>query len=167
MGRADGVGGPADGRCAARRLFDDRLGHARRLARRQDHGLAVVVLDLDGFKAVNDRFGDGAGDEVLREGAGRLLAACRDSDTVARVGGDEFAVLCEGSDTAVHAVALAERLRASLAGELALADGTAVRVAASVGVAVADAADGYEGLLARADAAMYAEKDPAGGRLEA
>lgn len=152
---------------ANRRLFDDRLAHARRLARRQDHGLAVIVLDLDGFKEVNDTHGHSAGDQVLQTVAAQLLAACRDSDTVARIGGDEFAILCEGPDTAAHAAALAERLRASLAQGLRLSDGTPIRVAASVGFAVADAADGYDGLLRRADAAMYANKHPGRSRLRA
>lgn len=143
-----------------RRLFDDRLAHARRLAARHGHGLAVVVLDLDGFKAINDSRGHAAGDEVLSAVAAALTAACRESDTVARFGGDEFAVLCEGPDTASHAAALAERLRASLAGPVALADGTTVRVAASVGFATADVADGFDTLLARADRAMYKRKSP-------
>jgi diguanylate cyclase (GGDEF)-like protein len=97
-----------------RRLFDDRFAHARSLAERQGHGLAVVVLDLDGFKALNDTRGHAAGDEVLRGVAAALISACRDSDTVARIGGDEFAVLCEGLDAAEHAPALAERLRSAL-----------------------------------------------------
>jgi diguanylate cyclase (GGDEF)-like protein/PAS domain S-box-containing protein len=141
-----------------RRLFDDRLSHAQRLARRQDHGLAVVALDLDGFKTVNDTHGHAAGDEVLIAVAARLAAACRESDTVARVGGDEFAVLCEGSDADRYAPALAERLRTALSGTLVLSSGAQTALSASVGFAVAEAADAYDTLLRRADAAMYSWK---------
>lgn len=135
-------------------------GGVSRTSRSADHGLAVIALDLDGFKDVNDSHGHAAGDEVLVAVAGSLAAACRSSDTLARVGGDEFAVLCEGAGAAQHAAALAERLRASLAVPVALSGGEQVAVSASVGFAVSDGADDFDALLRRADAAMYRRKEP-------
>lgn len=143
-----------------RRLFDDRFEHAVRLAARQEHKVAVVLLDLNGFKAVNDTFGHAAGDEVLRAVAAVLCAASRDSDTVGRIGGDEFAVLCEGLDSAQHAAEVAVRLRNSLSTSVQLSDGRSVAVSASVGLATADDFEGCENLLSRADARMYEDKAP-------
>ena len=79
-----------------RSVFDDRLEHALRRRRDGQGGVAVLFVDLDGFKRLNDSFGHGAGDDVLREAAMRIRAAVRPHDTVARLGGDEFTVLCEG-----------------------------------------------------------------------
>lgn len=141
-----------------RRLFDDRLEHAGSLAVRQEHEVALVVLDLDGFKAVNDTLGHAAGDEVLRAVAIRLCAASRDSDTVARLGGDEFAVLCEGLHSAHHAAELAQRLKTSLCTPLQLTDGSSVAVTVSVGVATAHGSSGLDSLLLRADRLMYEAK---------
>jgi diguanylate cyclase (GGDEF)-like protein/PAS domain S-box-containing protein len=148
-----------------RRLLDDRLTHAVRLAERQSHGLAVVAVDIDAFKTVNDRFGHAAGDEVLRAVARSLTDACRDSDTIARVGGDEFVVLCEGTDSAEHADRLAQRLRALLATSVPLPSGGTVAITASVG-ASAGAPGDLDGLLAAADRAMYAQKHPAAPRTD-
>ena len=140
---------------ANRALFRDRLDHALALHRRDGGGLAVLFLDLDDFKAVNDCYGHATGDRLLREVADRLNAGVRSGDTVARLGGDEFAVLLEGpGDAEETADKLLDALRRSY--EI---DGRAVTVGASVGFA--DAADypaSAEELVRRADAAMYAGK---------
>ena len=91
--------------------FDDRLQHALALAsRRPDRRIAVLFIDLDGFKPVNDSWGHAVGDQLLRQVAGRLRALCRATDTLARVGGDEFVLLLEDLDDAVQAEVLARRL---------------------------------------------------------
>jgi diguanylate cyclase (GGDEF)-like protein len=138
-------------------LFHDRLDHALALHHRDGRPLAVLFLDLDNFKAVNDRHGHHAGDRLLRLVADRLRGAVRDGDTVARVGGDEFAVLLEGGgDPGVPA----ERIMTALREPFDL-DGEVVGVAASVGLVEAGThgtVHTADGLLRRADAAMYAGK---------
>jgi diguanylate cyclase (GGDEF)-like protein len=141
---------------ANRALFRDRLNHALALHRRDRGGLAVLFLDLDDFKAVNDRYGHATGDRLLRDVANRLSAAVRDGDTVARLGGDEFAVLLEGAGDPVEtAQGLLEVLRRPY--DL---DGRTVTVGASVGLVDAAEHTGStaEWLVRRADAAMYAGK---------
>jgi len=147
-------------------LFADRLEHA--LARRgRESGagrLTLMFIDLDGFKAVNDRLGHLAGDELLVEVARRLRAQMRTSDTVARLGGDEFTVLCEGAADPEAAVVLATRLAETLAEPYELADGTA-EIGAAIGIALARPGEQPAGeLLRRADAAMYEAKRAGGGR---
>jgi diguanylate cyclase len=148
-----------------RALFRDRLDHALAMRRRAGGGLAVLFLDLDDFKAVNDRYGHAVGDKLLRVAAERIATGVRDGDTVARLGGDEFAVLLEGSgDAEGIARGLLEALRRPY--DL---DGRLVTIGASVGlVEAADRAmhrvDDRTGestadwLVRRADAAMYAGK---------
>ncbi|MFB9378464.1 putative bifunctional diguanylate cyclase/phosphodiesterase [Kineococcus gynurae] len=125
-------------------------------------GLALLYVDLDGFKAINDRHGHQVGDLVLAAAAARLQTALRTQDTAARLGGDEFAVLLHDV-TPEQAVAIARRLQDQLA-EPVLHEGTALRVGASIGVAVV----GHEGttpasLVPDADAAMYTVKGAARG----
>jgi diguanylate cyclase (GGDEF)-like protein len=152
-------------------LFADRLEqalarHARRTARGEtdDGHVVVMFVDLDGFKAVNDRLGHGAGDELLVQVARRLEAQLRGSDTVARLGGDEFTVLCEGVPDEAAAMTLAVRMCAAVAEPVALAEGRA-EVSAAVGVAIARAGDEHGAtLLRRADAAMYDAKRGGRGR---
>lgn len=140
---------------ANRALFTDRLAHA--LSRRQGT-VAVVFLDLDDFKVVNDSLGHAAGDQLLVEVASRLQQALRPSDTPARWGGDEFAVLLEDVDDEHSARQVAQRLRRALRQPLDL-DGTVVYPQASVGVAVSTGEPTTAGeLLRRADTAMYAAK---------
>jgi diguanylate cyclase (GGDEF)-like protein len=141
---------------ANRRALDERLGYE--IARHARHGeaFAVLALDLDGFKGVNDRFGHDAGDEILCDAAAALVDAVRAQDTVVRLGGDEFCVLAPqtGAAAADHLVA---RVRESLAGVTAGLSG----LSASIGVA-AFPADGTtpEALLAAADrAALEAKRD--------
>jgi len=139
---------------ANRRALDERLGYE--IARHTRHGEAftVLALDLDGFKAVNDRFGHDAGDELLRDAAAALIGAVRAQDTVVRLGGDEFCVLAPQTDAA-SAEHLVLRVRESLAGVTAGLSG----LSASMGTAVFPA-DGTtpEGLLAAADLAALEAK---------
>ena len=142
-----------------RPLFSDRLAHALSRAQRSGHQLAVLLVDLDGFKRVNDQCGHGAGDAVLRALGPRLATCARASDTVARYGGDEFVVLCEDEVTHVGVARVAASIRRACAEPVQLPDGTSVRVSASIGIAwsVEEGVDA-DALLAAADAAMYRDK---------
>jgi diguanylate cyclase (GGDEF)-like protein len=119
---------------------------------------ALLFIDLDDFKKVNDRQGHAAGDELLRVIAGRLEHAIRPGDTAARLAGDEFAVLLAAVDDGPHAHRVASRLLSQLTRTVTI-DGQPVTVAASVGVAVAIAGDDADRLLRRADTAMYTAKE--------
>jgi diguanylate cyclase (GGDEF)-like protein len=151
-----------------RALFRDRTQQALARAhnrRRRDVGrVAVLFLDLDDFKAVNDSLGHGAGDELLREVAARLTTTLRLEDTIARLGGDEFAVLLEDVPDARGAETTATRLLTALTDPIRLHPGDREVVArASIGVALSHGPDDTaEALLRDADAAMYAAKN--GGR---
>lgn len=143
-----------------RSLWDLR---ARRVLSRRRGVTGVLLVDLDGFKALNDRYGHAAGDALLVEVARRLDAAVRAVDTVARVGGDEFAVLLENLGSAEVAEGLAERVAAALAAPVVVG-GHRTRAAGSVGLAVApDDGTDVADLLAAADAAMYAAKATGSG----
>ena len=146
-----------------RKCFDDRLQHAAALARRGGGTLALLYVDLDGFKPINDRYGHEAGDAALIEVAARLRSAVRDSDTVARLGGDEFAVILEPNGDRETAIAAAERVLAAIAPRITIGPHT-VHLGASIGIAVAPA----EGLdhvafVRMADQAMYKAKDAGRG----
>jgi len=148
-----------------RLLLVDRLAHALAPGRRDAQGeVAVLVLDLDDFKRINDSFGHGAGDDLLAELAGRLSTAVRPEDTVARLGGDEFAVLLYGMPSAEQALATAERLRAAVE-RPATVGGRRVLPGVSVGVALGGAGASAEELLRNADAAMYRAKRERRGPL--
>ena len=120
-----------------RSVFDDRLEHALKRRRDGDGGVAVLFIDLDGFKRLNDSFGHGAGDDVLREAAARIRPAIRPHDTVARLGGDEFTVLCEGVDGDRGALTIGRRVAEELARPLVI-DGHEIVLRASIGVALAE-----------------------------
>ncbi|MDX6595039.1 MAG: hypothetical protein QOI72_421 [Solirubrobacterales bacterium] len=150
---------------ANRRLLADRLDRALRRCRRSEDLVAVCFVDLDGFKAVNDAFGHDAGDRILRTLADRLLATIGPSDTAARVGGDEFVILCPQLEDAGRQVELARRILASIEAPCAI-DGHRVRLAASIGVALGGADDDGASLLAQADAVMYLAKRRGGARHE-
>ena len=140
---------------ANRALFEDRLWHAVAHANRSQHAFAVVFLDLDDFKTINDSLGHPRGDELLRAVADRIRGILRASDTAARLGGDEFAVLIEaGEDEARRA---AGRILEALAVPF-LIDGRELRMTASMGVALWGAGVSVEELLRNADMAMYAGK---------
>jgi diguanylate cyclase (GGDEF)-like protein/PAS domain S-box-containing protein len=142
-----------------RRLFDDRLEHALTLARRNGQDVTVVLVDLDGFKAVNDAHGHAAGDQVLRVVAQRLSTLAREGDTVARLGGDEFAMLFEGAEVQDHVEGITQRIAAAFLDKIPLAGGQVAVVAASIGVASASQDGGTpEELLQAADARMYVRK---------
>jgi diguanylate cyclase (GGDEF)-like protein len=140
-----------------RRAFDEEL--AREVARAARWGtpLAVVALDVDRFKAVNDLHGHAVGDVVLREVAARVRATTRAGDLAARIGGEEFALLLPGADL-VGARELAERLRAAIAAAPVEAQGRTLAVTASLGCAALERGEPPEALLARADARLYEAK---------
>ena len=142
---------------ANRNLFRDRVQHALTLAQRGPNCLAVMFLDLDNFKNINDSLGHDAGDRLLQAVAHRVMQATRSSDTVARLGGDEFAVLMEGVERSSEVERVADALIATLNVPFQL-DGREVRVGASVGVAISAAEAGAEALLSNADIAMYHAK---------
>jgi diguanylate cyclase (GGDEF)-like protein/PAS domain S-box-containing protein len=153
---------------ANRALFTDRLAHALDRTDRGAAPVAVLFVDLDDFKAVNDGSGHGAGDRLLTAVADRLRSTLRPGDTIARLGGDEFAVLLEDAADAEQAEAAAARLLAALAEPFPAPDGgTAdhVRISASIGIATG-AAGRHEAaeLLRHADVAMYAAKGAGKGR---
>lgn len=138
--------------------FIECIDQALRRSQRQSRHVAVVYVDLDGFKRVNDRGGHSLGDRVLFAIASRLRHAVRSADMVARIGGDEFAVLCEGLTAAEQADVVARRIALALTDSVEL-DGERWSVAASVGAAVDRGdADGAEELVDRADRAMYSVK---------
>ncbi|MFF2655171.1 putative bifunctional diguanylate cyclase/phosphodiesterase [Streptomyces sp. NPDC058045] len=154
-----------------RALFTRRVGQALTGRRSTDRGTAVLFIDLDGFKAVNDTIGHQAGDELLVQAARRLREAVRAGDTAARLGGDEFAALVLGDGTGdgatreQHLYELADRLRLALSRPYTVAGGE-VRVAASIGVAFAEPGLGAGELLRNADLAMYRAKAAGKGRVE-
>lgn len=141
-----------------RALLLDRLTVALARAARRNRPVALVFCDLDGFKAVNDFLGHDAGDELLTNVASRMRAAVRPSDTVARMGGDEFVVLCEELESEQDAVVIADRVATAAAGPF---DIRGARVSASVSTGIAFSGPGHnqpEVLLRAADAAMYRTK---------
>jgi diguanylate cyclase (GGDEF)-like protein len=149
---------------ANRALFTDRVEHALKRRSRDTGGIAVLFLDLDGFKEVNDSLGHAAGDQLLMQVAVRLRSCVWAGDTVARVGGDEFAVLIEGLDDKAEAVAarITETLR-----EPFVVEGQELHVRASVGIAVRDPdVESADQLLRNADLAMYRAKATGEGSFE-
>jgi diguanylate cyclase (GGDEF)-like protein/PAS domain S-box-containing protein len=148
---------------ANRALFRDRVAHALERQRATDRAIALLFLDLDDFKVVNDTLGHLAGDRVLEEVAGRIEAVLRAGDTAARLGGDEFAVLLEdvGQDHDPEVALVAERLIEAVRSPIAL-EGKEVAVQCSIGVAfstdVAAGEEPVEELIRNADIAMYAAK---------
>jgi diguanylate cyclase (GGDEF)-like protein len=149
-----------------RSLFMDRLGQALRRLDRCHRVLAVLFVDLDRFKAINDRFGHAAGDETLVAVATRLREVLRPSDTVGRLGGDEFVVLCEDLEDDQAAVRVAERVLAALDRPMPCA-GQEVTCSASIGIAVTRRADATpDALLRDADMAMYRAKETGRHRIE-
>jgi diguanylate cyclase len=134
---------------ANRRSWNDHLEHALARARRSGAPLSLVVLDLNGFKQVNDEQGHAAGDRLLRTVSACWSSVLRDSDILGRIGGDEFAVILDQADASV-AARIAERLAASL---------PAGAVTAASGTATWNRREDAEGLLSRADSAMYEQKE--------
>lgn len=142
-----------------RSLFRDRLEHAVLVRARQPETRVVVMfLDLDEFKSVNDSLGHEAGDQVLRLVAGRIREEVRTADTVARFGGDEFAILMEQVGAVSEVMSIVNRIKVSLRRPLAL-HGRIMSVSASVGVAFAEPGEDVDTLLRNADVAMYEAKE--------
>jgi diguanylate cyclase (GGDEF)-like protein len=139
-----------------RTLLADRLDGALARARQEAAHVAVAYLDLDGFKALNDRYGHAAGDQLLRFVAAEISGVVRVSDTVARVGGDEFVILSERAEPWWEQ-SLGERVRAAVEAAARSMPFEAA-VTASLGWAWSDGHDTPEAVLASADASMYAAK---------
>ena len=145
-------------------LFGDRLGRELARSTRNGTGFALLCLDLDGMKSVNDEHGHVAGDELLRAVARRLEGCLRKEDTVARLGGDEFAVIVSGAIRREDVAAVLDKVHPAVAGEI-LIDGSRATTSLSIGVArfPFDGSD-QRGLLWAADQAMYRAKRAGGNR---
>src|SRR5690606_6986337 len=119
--------------------------------------LAVMLIDLDGFKPINDLHGHELGDQVLVEIARRLRDCARDSDLPARLGGDEFVLICEAIDSAEHALEVAERILTGLHAPILLGE-LCLQVGASIGIVLSRGEESGTTLIRQADAVMYAAK---------
>jgi diguanylate cyclase (GGDEF)-like protein/PAS domain S-box-containing protein len=158
---------------ANRTLLMDRLEHALGLARRRGSTVAVLFVDLDSFKLINETVGHWAGDAVLVEVAERLRHTMRASDTrarrgqetMARMGGDEFVLVCEDVTSEADATAIAAELAESLSAPMLLSSGK-IRLTASIGIAIASSGASAHSLLRDADAATYRAKERGGARFE-
>ncbi len=148
---------------ANRSLFRNRVEHAIALSRRTQDRLAVLMIDLDNFKNVNDSLGHDVGDRLLQTAAQRLVKCTRAADTVARLGGDEFAVLLEGVSTLEQAEQIASAVTDAFRLPLSI-DGNELLVTASVGVALSEPGHDTEQVLRNADIAMYNAKSAGKGR---
>lgn len=149
-----------------RRSLDGALAASCQRAREQMRALTVLMLDLDHFKQVNDRYGHAAGDAVLREFARRLVGAVRDTDVVGRYGGEEFAVLLPDTDESAGRV-IAERIRAAIAEQPFALEAGSLTVTVSIGAsshATGESA-GCRGLLEEADQALYLAKKEGRNRV--
>ncbi|OWW19916.1 diguanylate cyclase domain-containing protein [Noviherbaspirillum denitrificans] len=141
-----------------RRLFQDRLHSAMARARRHGERIALLYIDIDGFKQINDSLGHGAGDVLLAEIGLRLQQSVREEDTVARLGGDEFVVLLEGVQVPGDALLVAEKISAAISHPVLL-DGHMLCVKASIGLALyPDHGESQDRLLSHADREMYQVK---------
>ena len=159
--RHEAVHDPLTG-LANRTLLHDRLQHALARSERERGATAVLFIDLDNFKQVNDRYGHAAGDAVLIGVARRLQSAVRPGDTVARLGGDEFVAVCEDIDEEA-AMAVGHRLQEAIRPPLS-AGGAEHQMSASIGIAIGGVEP--EALLGDADAACYGAKAAGRGRIE-
>ncbi len=149
---------------ANRSLFLDRLDQARLRSRRTGSAIAVMFVDLDDFKAVNDGLGHAAGDTLLCAVSDRLSECLRPSDTIARLGGDEFAVLLDGVDGVAEVMTIAHRLLDVLQLPVQI-DELAVTVPASIGIAMAEQGHAHTNLMRDADIALYRAKEQGKNRI--
>jgi diguanylate cyclase (GGDEF)-like protein len=148
-------------------LFEDRLSHALRRMTRANHlqieeRIAVLFVDLDGFKPVNDSFGHLAGDQILGAAAARLMKVAREGDTVARIGGDEFLLLLENVKDQADCAEVANHILKTLSEPFDVL-GKQVQIACSIGIVIHPLEGEADKLIANADAAMYAAKRTGGG----
>jgi diguanylate cyclase (GGDEF)-like protein len=148
-----------------RRLLIGRLQQALARARGTRAAVAVLLLDLDNFKVINDSLGHGGGDELLRALTPRLRAAARECDTIARLGGDEFVLVCDGVLSEEHAMELAQRVVRAFETPFVIGGRHHV-IKSSIGVVIDDGHSTPEGLLRDADTAMYRAKENGRGRCE-
>lgn len=149
-----------------RNLFQDRATQALTIAVRQKKKVALLYIDLDRFKPINDTFGHEVGDAVLQAVAGRLMASVRESDTVARIGGDEFVIILQGIRDKEEVELLARKIIASMRNPFEI-KGKEHSVGASIGISCfPDDGEDVDTLLKKADAAMYQVKNLAGGDFE-
>jgi diguanylate cyclase (GGDEF)-like protein/PAS domain S-box-containing protein len=149
---------------ANRSLFLDRLDQARLRSRRTGSGIAVMFVDLDDFKAVNDGLGHAAGDTLLCAVSGRLAECLRPSDTIARLGGDEFAILLDGVADAAEVMNVARRLLEVLQLPVEIGE-LSVTVPASIGIAIAEQGYAHSNLMRDADIALYRAKEQGKNRV--
>ena len=147
-----------------RALLNDRLLHGLAGSRRRSAELGVMFLDIDQFKIVNDSLGHGAGDAFLSLAAQRIAGAIRPGDTVARIGGDEFVIVCDDV-SALETERIGERVLEALSSPCDIA-GHELRITASLGIAISTSDATPESLLRDSDAAMYRAKERGGGRIE-
>lgn len=141
-----------------RNLFYDRLTQAFAHVRRYDDGLAVMMIDLDGFKAVNDTFGHETGDHLLAEVGKRIQKYIRETDTAARIGGDEFGFILPGVKSNKDVIPVAEKLCSTLSKPMTV-DGHEINIGASIGISLwITELDDIDSLMKRADKAMYEAK---------
>jgi diguanylate cyclase (GGDEF)-like protein len=143
-----------------RALFLDRLNQTLARSRRQPHPFAVLFMDLNGFKLINDSLGHAVGDHVLAAVAGRLQRTMRENDTAARFGGDEFVVLCEDISDEQHAKRIVDRILSNLEPPFTF-EGESLFVTTSIGIAFVVPPIHHDGevLIRAADAAMYRAKE--------
>ena len=145
-----------------RRLFAERLSQALALAQRHGHLVGLLYFDLDGFKPVNDRLGHTIGDLLINRAATRMLSRIRKSDTLARMGGDEFTLLLEHLSSKEHAALVAKELLNTLA-EPFLIEGHTIAITASMGIGIfPESATDSTSLISQADSAMYSVKREGG-----
>jgi diguanylate cyclase (GGDEF)-like protein len=150
---------------ATRTLLHDRVGHALARAHRHERPVAVMLLDLDGFRTINDAFGYAAGDHVLSTVGSRLTATLRGGDTASRPGADEFALLFEDMADESNFVQISERVAEALARPI-IVDGRELTISACTGIAQATPDDDADSLLRNADAALAAAKRRGRGACE-
>lgn len=145
--------------------FDRELERVVATNRRSGNAFAVILLDIDHFRPINDGLGEDAGDGVLVEVGNRLRACCRESDVVARWGGDEFAIICEGLESAADASILAERIRVSIA-EPFMIDNWSTNTTGSIGVYYSSAGSrDFDNIVRRADHALFNAKKAGRNRV--
>lgn len=142
-----------------RRLFHDRLGTAFARAQRHKTRLSLLFIDLNRFKAVNDRYGHACGDLLLQQVARRIASCVRGTDTLARLGGDEFVVLLENIEQPSDAELVLAKINLALAEPVDLGEGLQLQVSASIGIAhYPEHGENWQNLVSHADRAMYAAK---------